>query len=101
MQQHNAGRGLLLASLDCTTLVSVLFIWSLVGFNFYLLAVRRHGQEEWNWLILVVGYAGLSLQAMSFYRCRYTNPGTVTDEWVAAAAAGAVPASVCPSVGAH
>eukprot|EP00964_Phaeocystis_antarctica_P087912 scaffold55898_cov78-Phaeocystis_antarctica.AAC.1 len=40
-----------------------------------------------------------ALQALSFYRCRHTNPGTVTDEWLAAAAAGTVPASVCPRSG--
>ena len=94
--QHEAADGPTLASYDFTTLASVSLIWCLVAFNFYVLAVRRHAQQAWNWLSLLVGYGGLALQALSFYRCRHTNPGTVTDEWVAAARAGTVPASVCP-----
>ena len=94
-----AADGPTLASYDVTTLASVSLIWCLVAFNFYVLAVRRHAQQEWNWLSLLVGYGGLALQALSFYRCRHTNPGTVTDEWVAAATAGTVPASVCPRSG--
>ena len=94
--KHEAADGPTLASYDVTTLASVSLIWCLVAFNFYVLAVRRHAQQAWNWLSLLVGYGGLALQALSFYRCRHTNPGTVTDEWVAAATAGTVPASVCP-----
>ena len=96
---QDAAEGPTLASYDGATLASVSLIWCLVAFNFYVLAVRRHGQQEWNWLSLLVGYGGLVLQALSFYRCRHTNPGTVTDEWVAAATAGTVPASVCPRSG--
>ena len=97
--QHEAADGPTLASYDVTTLASVSVIWCLVALNFYVLAVRRHAQQAWNWLSLLVGYGGLALQALSFYRCRHTNPGTVTDEWVAAATAGTVPASVCPRSG--
>lgn len=81
------------------TVSSIGFIWSVVGLNFLVLAVLRPLQEQWHPLSVLVGYAGLMLQAVSFYRVRYTDPGTVTDEWLAAAAAGKVPASVCPRSG--
>lgn len=83
------------AATDCGTISSVTFIWVMVGLNFLVLAVLRPQQEAWHTASYPVGYVGLALQALAFYRCRYTNPGTVSAKWEADARAGLVEASIC------
>jgi len=83
------------AATDCGTIASVTFIWACVGLNFLVLAVLRPQQESWHPASYTVGYAGLALQALAFYRCRHTDPGTVSAEWEADARAGLVEASIC------
>ena len=60
---QDAAEGPTLASYDGATLASVSLIWCLVAFNFYVLAVRRHGQQAWGGPSLLVGYGGLALHS--------------------------------------
>ena len=70
--------------------LTVVAMWTLVGANYYHLAILRG--VAWSPILFQIAYVLLALTISSYLLTMMTAPGAPPDAWVAAAESGLVPA---------